>query len=175
VYERFRQDAIARFSGPPCAFADRIVKISLLLPANKRVIESMAPLGDATTKYFLEADAAGDVFTAAWRSLSLSLREDRRGNYTKAMEWAQRCLAYPESNAPRTGTARVILAMAYHQLGRAEEAAKELRTGREILESRSSRGRPDRGTPIQGFWFDWTFGKILLRETTALIETSRAG
>jgi serine/threonine protein kinase len=174
-YERFRQQAIARFSGQPCVFADRIVKISLLMPANKRVIDSLDSLAEETTRHLREADAGGDVFTAAWRSVALGLLEYRRGNFAKAVEWAQHCLAYPESNAPRTATARVILAMAYHQLGRTAEAQAELRTGREIVESKFSKGRLDRGTPIQGFWFDWAFARILLRETTALIETPRGG
>lgn len=174
-YERFRQQAIARFSGQPCVFADRIVKISLLMPANKRVIDSLDSLAEETTRHLREADAGGDVFTAAWRSVALGLLEYRRGNFAKAVEWAQHCLAYPESNAPRTATARVILAMAYHQLGRTAEAQAELRTGREIVESKFSKGRLDRGTPIQGFWFDWAFARILLRETTALIETPRSG
>ena len=173
-YERFRQEAIARFSLGPCVSADRIVKISLLMPANKRVLDSMSSLGAATATYWQDADAGGDVFTAAWRSVSLGLLEYRRGNFPKAVEWLQRCLAYPESNAPRTATARVILAMAYHQLGRTAEAQTELRTGREIVESKLNKGRPDRGTPIQGFWFDWAFARILLRESTALIETPRA-
>jgi len=172
-YERFRQEAIARFSGTPCVFADRIVKISLLMPANRRVIDSLDSLADATTRYFREADAGGDVFTAAWRSVSLGLLEYRRGNFPKAVEWLQRCLAYPESNAPRTATARVILAMAYHQLGRGADAQTELQTGREIVESKISKGKLDRGTPIQGFWFDWAFARILLRESAALIETPR--
>ncbi|MEO6003188.1 MAG: serine/threonine-protein kinase [Opitutus sp.] len=172
-YERFRQEAIARFSETPCVFADRIVKISLLMPANRRVIDSLERLADATTRYLREADAGGDVFTAAWRSLSLGLMEYRRGNFAQAVEWLQRCLAYPESNAPRTATARVILAMAYHQLGREAEAQIEFKTGREIVESKLSKGKLDRGTPIQGFWFDWAFARILLRESAALIETPR--
>ena len=28
----------------------------------------------------------------------------------------------------------------------------------------------DSGTPVQGFWFDWVFARILLREATALIS-----
>jgi tetratricopeptide (TPR) repeat protein len=174
-YERFRQQAIARFSGQPCVFADRIVKISLLMPANKRVIDSLDSLAEETARHLREADAGGDVFTAAWRSVALGLLEYRRGNFAKAVEWAQHCLAYPESNAPRTATARVILAMAYYQLGRTADAQTELRTGREIVESKLSKGRLDRGTPIQGFWFDWAFARILLRETTALMETPRTG
>jgi tetratricopeptide (TPR) repeat protein len=172
-YERFRQQAIAKYSAAPCAFADRIVKVSLLMPANKRVLDSLSILAAATDEHLREADASGDVFTAAWRSLSLGLLEYRRGNFNRAVELSQRCLAYPESNAPRAATARVILAMAYHRLGRTTEALAELKAGREIVESKLNKLRPDRGTPIQGFWFDWAFAQILLRETAALVEMPR--
>jgi len=173
-YERFRQDAIARFAGSPCPFADRIVKISLLQPANSRIIESLGPLVEATAKSLAEADATGDRFLAAWRSVSLALFEYRRGDYQKAAEWCRLCLAYPQDNAPRSATAYAILAMAYHQLGRAEDARSELATSRETVLSRSSSGL-GRGTPVQGFWFDWALARILLREASALMETpSRA-
>ncbi len=170
-YERFRQEAIARFTGTLCPVADRIVKISLLLPADKRVIGSLSPLADITAKSFAEADAGGDIFQAAWRSVSLALLEYRRGNYTRAVDWCRRCLSYSEYNAPRTATARVILAMSCHQLDRAEDARSELVAGREIVEAKFKSG-VDRGTPVQGFWFDWVFARIILREATALIDTS---
>ena len=170
-YERFRQGAIARFSQAPCPFADRVVKISLLLPANERLIESLRSLAEATANYLVEADQGGDVFSAAWRSVSLGLLEYRRGNYQKAVEWCRRCLAYPGTNAPRTATAQVILAMACHQLGRDAEAQGELAIGREIVE-RKFKNRMDAGGPVQGFWFDWIFAQILLREGTALLETT---
>ena len=170
-YERFRQSAIARFTLAPCPFADRIVKISLLLPANERLIESLKPLAEETANYLAEADKGGDVFSAAWRSVSLGLLEYRRSNYLKAVEWSRRCLAYPGSNAPRTAAAQVILAMACHQLGRDAEAQTELATGREIVE-RKFKNRLDVGGPVQGFWFDWIFAQILLREGKALLETT---
>jgi len=170
-YEHFRQEAIARFVATPCPFADRIVKISLLLPANKRLIEALAPVAEATAQSLTEADADGDAFKAAWRAVSLALFEYRRGNYTKAAEWCRRCLAYPEYNAPRTATARVILAMSCRQLGRVDEAYSELGGGREIIENKY-KSWADRGTPVQGFWFDWGLARILLREATTLIETA---
>jgi serine/threonine protein kinase len=172
-YERFRQDAIARFTQTPCPFADRIVKISLLLPANERLLDSLKPLAEADAKYLTEADQGGDVFTAAWRSVSLGLLEYRRGNYLKAGEWCRRCLAYPGTNAPRTATARVILAMSSHRLGRADAAQAELLAGKEIIENKF-KNRLDAGGPVQGFWFDWIFARILLRESVAVLETAPA-
>ncbi|HWA25058.1 MAG TPA: serine/threonine-protein kinase [Lacunisphaera sp.] len=170
-YERFRQGAIARFSSAPCPFADRIVKISLLLPANDRLLDSLKPLAEQTTRALAEADRGGDVFTAAWRSVSLGLLEYRRGNFQKAADWCQRCLDYPGTNAPRTATAQVILAMSYHRLGRAAEARAELAAGREIIEHKFQT-RLNGGGPVQGFWFDWLFARILLRESIALLESS---
>ena len=172
-YERFRQEAIARFTQAPCPYADRIVKISLLLPANERLLESLKPLAENTARYLGEADQSGDVFSAAWRSVSLGLLEYRRGNYLKTEEWCRRCLAYPGANAPRTATARLILALAYDRLGRLDEARTELAAGREIVESKY-RNHLDAGNPVQGFWFDWAFARILLRESMGLLETSPA-
>ncbi len=171
AYERFRQAAIARFTGAPFPFADRIVKISLLLPANERLIEALRPLEGETRRYLAAADKGGDDFTAAWVSVALGLLEYRRGNYVRAAELSHRCLAYPGANAPRTATARLILAMSWHQLGRSGEALAELRAGREIIESKF-RQRLDAGSPVQGFWFDWAFARVLMREAVALLETT---
>ena len=123
------------------------------------------------TKAQADAEAAGDGFMAAWRAVSLALWEYRRGNFTEAVAWGQRCLNYREyNNAPRTATARAILAMSYEQMGREDEARAEVVLARDIVEAKFQK-RLDRGTPIQGFWFDWVFARILLRESIALIET----
>ena len=170
-YERFRREAIARFAGVSSPFADRIVKISLLLPANDRLLDSLGPLVAATRQSLAEAVANDDVFLAAWRSVALELYEERRGHDAEALEWGRRCLAYADYNGPRIAAARAILAMAYHRLGREAEARAELEQGRAIIDKKF-RGRLDRGTPVQGFWFDWAFARILLRESATLIETS---
>jgi hypothetical protein len=105
--------------------------------------------------------------------VSLALFEYRRGDFPRAVQWCQRCLAYSESNAPRTATARVILAMSRIQLGQDRSARSELAGGREIIESKF-RNPMDGGTPVQGFWFDWVFARILLRESVAMLETAPA-
>ncbi len=169
AYERFRQDLIGRFNVTPCPFPDRVVKISVLLPADEKTVASLAPLAELTARSMAEAEGAGEVFQAAWRAMSLALLEYRRGNFAKAIELSQRCLAFPEYNAPRVATAHLILAMADRQLGRNHEALAEWNGAREIFESKI-KPREDRGTPMQGFWFDWIFARILLREATALIE-----
>jgi serine/threonine protein kinase len=167
-YENFRQAAIARYAGSACPVADRIVKISLLSPADDKVIASLLPLTELTAKSFTEADTSGDVFQAAWRSLSLALFEYRRGHYREALNWSQRCLGYTETNLPRTATARIILAMSCQALGRTQEAQSELARARDSIEGKF-KTELDRGSPSQGFWFDWVFGRILLQEASRLI------
>jgi hypothetical protein len=168
-YERFRLEAITQFSATPCVFADRIVKISLLLPASDRLIGAMGPLAEMTMKTRDEAEAAGDHFRAAWHSVSIALYEYRRGRYSESADWCRRCLNYRETNAPRTATARAILALALQQLGHPEEARAELVLAREAVDAKFRDGA-DLGNPIQGFWFDWSFARILVREAVALIE-----
>ena len=169
-YERFRQAIIAHVADAVYPFTDRIIKISLLLPADEKMLKALEPLAEEEAKSFTtNVNADGDVFLAAWRSVSLGLMEYRRGDYTKAAAWCRRCLDYSEYNAPRAATARVILAMACQQLGQPDEARSELAQGRKIIEDKFQSGL-NRGTGVQGFWFDWLFGRILLGEATALIE-----
>ncbi|HEX2855211.1 MAG TPA: serine/threonine-protein kinase [Opitutaceae bacterium] len=171
LYERFRQEAVARYAKSPSPFADRILKISLLLPANKAFVDSLNQIAQVTGKSLAEADSSGDVFTASWRSVSLALYSYRRGNFAEALDWSRRCLAYPGSNAPRAATARAIMAMSYHRLARPDEANAELIAAQDPVDRRF-KNRVDRGDPVQGFWFDWIFARILVRESSALIHSA---
>jgi serine/threonine protein kinase len=168
-FEHFREDAVARFSGATCPAPDRILKICLLLPSGRAFLDSLKPIAADTERSFADSDSSGDVFKAAWDSVSLALWEYRAGNYVKAAEWARRCLAYPERNPPRSAAAEAILAASCQQLGRTEEAGAQLQAGEEIAEGKM-KGRLDLGTPVQGFWFDRAFARILLRESKSLID-----
>jgi tetratricopeptide (TPR) repeat protein len=169
AYEDFREEAIARYTALPVPTGDRIVKICLLLPANERLLAALHTFTEGTATSLANADANGDVFTAAWRSVSLALWEYRRGDYGKSAEWAKRCLSYPEANnGPRTATAHILIAMADQRLGRAPEARAEFLKGRGMIEA--GKERHTLGSPVQGFWFDWAFARVLLREATALME-----
>jgi serine/threonine protein kinase len=169
-YERFRREAIARFSEVTCPYPDRVVKISLLGPADGRAIGSLSPLAEATRQSFAEAEASGDVFQAAWRALALALLEYRKSNHAAAVAWSERCLASPDQNAARASAAGAILAMARKQMGEAEVARAELGTALGLLENKFRSGMDrGRGTPVQGFWFDFAFARILLREAAVVV------
>lgn len=104
-------------------------------------------------------------------TISLALIEYRRGNFNKAAEWCRRCLAYPEYNAARIATAYVILALSCHALHQNDEAQSALAQGRNMI-AKKFESNLDLGETSQGFWFDWVSARILLRETTSLIENT---
>ncbi|PTY06446.1 serine/threonine protein kinase [Opitutaceae bacterium EW11] len=163
AYRSFSERAVTRYANGPCPYADRILKIVLLRPAESALLDALSPVADATAASLAQAEAAGDGFQAGWRAVSLALWEYRRGHYKEAISWADRCIACADSNAPRTATARIALALAQQRLGARGQAERELSAARELLES-----KPDvlhsLGNPIQGFWFDWAFAQILFRE-----------
>ena len=171
AYERFRQAAIQRFGTVTYPVADRLVKISLLLPADAHLLASLKPLSDVTEQTFVTADRGGldDSFRAAWQCISLALLEYRCGHFTEAETWCRRCLGYSEYNAPRAATAQIILAMTLQQLQKKTEARQELGLARTVIEARLAGGL-DRGNAAHGFWFDWMFARILLREAEGLIR-----
>jgi hypothetical protein len=172
-YEHFRQAAIDHFNGAKHPFADRIVKISLLLPAGDKLLKALKPQMDiaaqSITTITTNADPDADVFLAAWRSVSLALMEYRSGNFKNAAGWCRQSLNYPEHIAPRTATAQIILAMSDQKLGNVTEARAQLQEARETVENKF-KSELDQGSPLQGFWFDWVFARILLKEATTLIE-----
>jgi hypothetical protein len=163
AYERFRHDAITRFAGRSVQFSDRILKASLLLPAERDVIDSLPALAEATEVYFHQADAAGDAFQAAWRAMSLAVWHYRAQHYAAAIEWSQRCLSCAEPNAPRTATAQLILALAENRRGKTADAQREFEAADTLIQEKC-RGPLVRGTPVQGFWFDWEYALLLQRE-----------
>jgi eukaryotic-like serine/threonine-protein kinase len=165
-FDQFRQEALARFSSTTNAVvAERILKISLLQSPSRRVMASFAPFALMAENSFAEPDLHDPegLARAAWGSVSLALWEYRQGHYERSSQWARHCLACPESNAPREATAHIELALALFQAGAREEALNELRQGRRPIEDIFQRDlAPGNGTV--GFWFDWVFARILLRE-----------
>src|SRR5215471_18034386 len=63
-YERFRTATMSRFVGTSYPVADRIIKINLLLPADKKMIQELLPQVQAAEKSFsvVEDGASPDVF-----------------------------------------------------------------------------------------------------------------
>jgi serine/threonine protein kinase len=168
-YEHFRQAAITRFNGTnDPIFAERTLKISLLLPADERMLRSLQPFSDVSSMSMQGPENTNDVM-AAWRCISLALMAYRQGYTPTAVAWCKKCLSYAGENPPRIATAHIIQAMACSQLNEPEEARSELEQGRKLVESEFAGGLQE-GNGSAGFWYDGLFARILLREAGALIE-----
>ncbi len=165
-YERFRRAAIARFLGTTDPiFAERTLKICLLTPADAdsmKALETLSKLSGESMR-----TAGQNAIMESWRCISLAIMAYREGESIKAREWCQKCLAYPEDNPSRIVTAHVIQAMACYRLGEVETARSELAQAGDLANAEFARGLQE-GNGWSGFWYDWLFARILLREAEAL-------
>jgi serine/threonine protein kinase len=171
-YEHFRRAAIARFSNTTDAtYAERTLKISLLLPGDGEVMSSLKPFQVLAAQSFEKdpANAGTTPLMAAWRCISLALMAYRENYTPTAQEWCRQSLTYQVNTPARIATAKIISAMASHQLGEVDEARSELAVGRKLVEARFSAGLAP-GNGNEGFWFDWLFARVLLREAETLMR-----
>jgi serine/threonine protein kinase len=169
-YENFRSMAIKHFAGTADpVVAERIVKINLLVPADKSVMDSLRPLAEFAVKSVSGTNANLEDWMIPWRCVSLALWEYRRGDYNAAAKWSHQCLSYGTQNGSRTATVRVILAMADEKLHQTENAHSQLTQAVDLINSKFKSGL-DYGNGNQGFWFDWVEARILAREAAILIE-----
>jgi eukaryotic-like serine/threonine-protein kinase len=171
-YEHFRQAAIARFfDTTDPIFAERTLKICLLSPADPPLMKSLETLSEVSANSLNQAGQ--DPFMASWRCMSLSLMAYRQGYTPTAKLWCQKCLAYSDSDPCRIATIHVIQAMSCYKLGEVETARWELTQGRDMITAEFAK-ELDEGNGEDGFWYDWLFARILLREAEALIEKTPA-
>ena len=167
-YESFRWTVVERYNDSSKYFADRFLKIALLKSASDPLIQALAPLAEASGEIANQNAERGNFFEAAWRAMSVALFEFRRGNYSEAVVWCEQSLGYADTNAPRAVASKAIRAMALHMMARNPEARIELQEALTLNDSRYREGM-NRGTPVQGFWFDWSLSHILLDEARKLI------
>ncbi|MBW8781886.1 MAG: serine/threonine protein kinase [Verrucomicrobia bacterium] len=171
-YEQFRQMAIARFalSANPVV-AEHTIKASLLIPSDAKTLRKLAPLAAVATAT-LEGTGpknSRDPHMFAWRSFAIALFEYRQGRDGQAIVWVQRCEAYPNYNAARFASSRLIFAMACHHLHREDEARNTLKQVRELIDARFATALGT-GNDHQELWFDWINARILLREASTQID-----
>jgi tetratricopeptide (TPR) repeat protein len=164
-YDQFRREVIERFGGTPYPVeAERTLKNSLVLPADKTIMAALAPLADLAIKAVpvgtptaQEEPWPGAI---AWRCVSLALWSYRQGDCAATVRWCRRCLAYGNGDPARFATANAILAMSCFQLGQAQEANDALSLSRNLAAASGA----------QGQWFDWALARILMNEAAAVHE-----
>jgi hypothetical protein len=170
-YENFRRATSKRFSGTTDPMvSDRIVKVCLLAPADRALMDALAPLAARAANSFVGDDVTDndEEWKAPWRSISLALWEYRRGRWDAAAGWCRRCLDHGTQNPARTATVLVLQAMTRHQLNQDAAARADLSQASRLIDNKFNEGL-DFGNVSQGFWFDWILARVLLREATPFI------
>jgi serine/threonine protein kinase len=106
-----------------------------------------------------------------WFELAKGVAEYRARRAESATEWLERSLRHGGMSPQGTGTAWVVLAMAYHECGRAEDAADVYARGVAEVEEGFARS----GTKPPGAeWHDWIIFDVFRREAAGMIGVAGA-
>ena len=135
-YEKFRQATISRFRDTTNAgMANRVCYVSLLRPADQKTMAGLAPLYEVLVRQQNDPTVTADSKSGGL--MALALVDYRRGDYSRAVEHSQLWVKTPPQNPAegRIAAGEAILAMAYHQLHRADEARAALTQARHANES----------------------------------------
>jgi hypothetical protein len=165
-YRRFCESTVDKFAGTTnWDAAGRILKTCLLLPPDKDLMKQMQPFGDAAEKLLASLDSKG---FPGWAAIPASLWRYRLGDYERATNWCHYGLNENDKTSARDASLRLILAMSDYQTGETGEARSQLALARESIDSKFQSGLAQ-GNSSDGYWYDWAFAQILLREANTLI------
>ncbi len=164
-YERFRHAAIDHYATTTNpSWADRIIKISLLTPADSEILRSLDPLAKLATKSLEQTGPQFNEGFAAWRAFSLALMKYRQNDDAGTVAMCETSLGFQHSDAALDTSLNLVRAMAHFRLGQTDEARSELVRSRTMVENYHHDNNP------YGYWWDWVLAKILLREAAAVIK-----
>ena len=165
AFRKFSVDAIATQASLSNGDAvSRVLKTCLLLPANGDQMSRLQPLGDTTERWFatLKGDKSG------WAALPCSLWRYRQGDYPGAIEAARPAADGSTPAGALHPTVKAILAMAEWRTGDEKEARLHLAQARDAVDRRFVQPMSG-GDGGRGFWYDWLFARIMVREATMLM------
>ena len=163
TYAQFCRMAAVRYAGDSNGDAvGRILKSCLLRSPDAALRTALQPLAKAAESSF---ERSGGKL---WANIPVSLWRYRRGDYRGAAEYAF-SKEVPSGDSAATATGCVILAMSLFHEGNVEEATKQLARARKIVDAGFAQ-RLDKGDGKAGYWYDWVFARILLREAESTIR-----
>lgn len=172
-YRRHAQQMLDRFGATTMtSVAERTARACLLAPnavGDLSAIERLADLALAGTEGHLHH---------RWYLLAGGLCDYRAGRYARAVERLDKAIAPEPAATSAEGVPRLpalvhlILAMAHHQLGQADEARRALATARDMMNQRPFPRLEDGDLGIS--WSDWAQCEVFHREAEALLKEPRA-
>ena len=165
AYKRFCQSTIIRFRSMNAPQVERIIEISLFLPASQPMLNALQAPAQAAAGWYdrLEHSTRPQTRRAGWIALSLALFEYRQADYGQAVERCQQCLDIPRLNPAGIASAQMILAMSCWRMNQKPLALSHWSTGDGTIEAKFKKGvtAGDSGT---GYWYDWEIARILSLE-----------
>ena len=175
TYNRYIRETLDHFASTenPIA-AEHIIKMCALLPCDGETLDRLRPLADMLKKSVITKPVTSDWdnLINAWRVWAVAVYEYRAGHFAEAAKWARGNLASPDQSPTRVAMDHIILAMALHHIGLAEEAQSQFLQGREMVADGLPEGL-DRlahtGNNTNGVWFDWVIAKLWLSEAETLL------
>lgn len=171
AFLRFEQELAAGFTTlgtrKDGEMNSRILKLCLLLPPDPALWRQLQPYAEKTETWFASLDARTPRFVTAWAAVPLSLWHYRQGDYPAAIRYVDQCLNGGRRAAALDATLQVILSLIASQTGHRDEARARLEEARKAIEAKFK----GPGNGMEGYWFDWAFAHLLLREAEALAAT----
>jgi hypothetical protein len=144
-----------------------VLKTCLLFPADKKKLDALKPMARNESKIWT---FKLDPKNTDWAFIPPGLWEYRRGNYAAAAHWCEYGLTAQNIKFPACdATLHLILAMTDYQRGQSGAACSELAQGRQLVEAKFHSGL-DHGKSGFGYWYDWVFASLMLKEASGLID-----
>jgi len=165
-YGLFCQRAAVQYANVQTSgVSSAILKTCLLAPVDKKLLVQLQPMADSTERWFAGLDPLSRF---GWASIPVSLWHYRSGDYKTALKYAEGGFDASDTTGARNATIRVIMAMSRAQMHDMDEARRQLGIARTTIEAKLH-AAPGPGDQIQGYWYDWIFASVLLREAGTLI------
>jgi hypothetical protein len=162
TYTQFCRTTAARYAGESNGdAASRALKSCLLRPLDAELASTLQPLAKVAEVWCLK------YTNSPWSAIPVSLWRYRCGDYRGAAELALPKEGQSDTSAA-TATNCAILAMALFHEGKLEEARGNVARARKIVDTGFK--RLNVGNGLQGYWYDWVFARILLREAESTIR-----
>jgi tetratricopeptide (TPR) repeat protein len=140
--------------------ADQVAKSCLFLPSTNVDLKVVDHLADVAV-----TNGIGDTFALPFYQDCKALAEYRLGNYSEAIEWAQKPLRIPGIYVH--GHTYATLALAYWQLGAKTKAHEMLAKGEALDPSIMP---ANVAQDPSNTWLAWLFARLQLDEAAAFIQ-----
>jgi serine/threonine protein kinase len=168
-YAAFCQFTIDTYAGTTNGdAAGRILKTCLLLPADPELLGRVRALGEAAENFI---QPQNPKLFSGWAAIPVAVWQYRRGNYDQAAVLCNRWMDSGATNSALTATLGVVLAMSDCRNGQRTEAIFKLAPAEAVIEKQFAAGL-EHGDGSLGYWYDWVFARILLREANQIMANN---